>query len=521
MLFSKNDFLRIVLNSKKLMQETKKLKMEPQHIAESQSEMKNQSITCNSVASLQFDGYWQSFGFNKDLQIFHDPVFNTVFLANPKNQFRDFTKNKENYETKNLNEAQVLLFDEDKHNIISIFNSLDEGRGAMVVNGDPCTPGGGLFDRACSKLKELIDKAYPEFKGKELFEIPHGIVKDVWETNKTQIRADLCKNVVSSEENVCLSSNFFQLMIYHLREKIYFRQPTAEGMKLPGQENCKGYRLKSPFCGTKQLEALRRKYPLFFDQEISDGLMNQFLYSISGVTMFSDEYFNELEKFKDVTMIYLVGIWPDIEAKDFNFDDITARETYLFTPFRNLIRNLFRTKQFNTFGELCETLYMSPPGGRYNFLKNFDKENFHSNEFRTMYTTLPKERQEKISDLEKSLSNDVFNKEKTQLIERLISKEFKSMSYPDKNKLRDILEKQTEFNDFIKNVLSAYEKQLLKEYQTEIKNKCATEYRAQLMQIIREEAKYSVYKKICISSPPVEGIPFTELSEKKVSNKNE
>lgn len=295
----------------------------------------------------------------------------------------------------------ICLCSEDHYNILRIADLLNEEYKkkscdieiTLLVNGDYCYLSGGLPERGFSTFKNIVFSIDPTIQLDSTDSVNKNIPKlmEIWEKNKHLVLKDLNQKCLSSEENMFMYTNLYDILKFYCSDHLYVRRPSQEGVTMKEFNNIPEVVARNIFCGTNKFteddyRQLIGKYPLLWKPEVSRHFAKGELIYVNGAKVFTNYKYELLDKKNvwDANAIYAVGpMW-------FNRDYDDEKQIGSFVEeYNKLIKNIVCSKPVSTLSKSnydpkkerkSSTLVASVIGGRFQIGKLFFDEKNHSNE---------------------------------------------------------------------------------------------------------------------------------------------
>lgn len=208
-------------------------------------------------------------------------------------------------------------------------------RNVILINGDYIYLGGGYYEWGLKFFEEKVKEKYST----ELKDISNDRLYEIWNEYRQDIYERLTQRVVSSEENICHSSNFIDTVKALAPDWIFAR--TFDNLSYQEMWTNPDVVARKPFCGNQKVEVNQKVaelFPTLWKKDIVDILSNGDGFCIKNLTMYRDHKMNFLSTPHTFDAYYFVGpIWDNI-----NFDNIEAdpQHTVLRNKFKKIINNI-------------------------------------------------------------------------------------------------------------------------------------------------------------------------------------
>ncbi len=274
--------------------------------------------------------------------------------------------------------VKVCFCDENNYNILRIADELGNKKLiTALLNGDYSYLGGGRGDRGTTIFGSSVSEINPDISYKSVKSVNENIksVRKVWDIVKLNTLKHINSNCLSSEENMFMYTNLYDIFKFLCSDLIYTRQPTPEGISIKELTDIPAVKARAVFNGTpkftrEQYEDLVGRYPVLWYPEISKHFIDNKCLFVCNMTIFTDYKYNLLQEGRTANAIYAVGpMW-------FNRDYEDKKQIELFVEeYNNLIRNIMCSDFSNS-----EILVASIIGGRFQLLKKFSELENHSDE---------------------------------------------------------------------------------------------------------------------------------------------
>ena len=212
----------------------------------------------------------------------------------------------------------------------------------ILINGDYIYLGGGCYEYGLRTFEEEAKKTYPNKKLKELNKIE---LDYIWDKSKNIIYDKLSERVVSSEENICNSTNFIDIIKVLVPNWLFVRSP--HNLDYKEMWNNSDVVSRKPFCGIKDNDELNleiaQKFPTLWKKPIVDLLSQGQGFCIKNMTMYRDHRHQMIKNPFTVDGYYFVGpIWDNIDYDNIENSHNTNILRYKFnTVINNIMTNVY------------------------------------------------------------------------------------------------------------------------------------------------------------------------------------